>query len=331
MSQNISGRTSHATPGAWRAVVTAWRSTLASPHTRRSYETAWATFSRFLDGEPWAATSDDVNAWIASLRASGQARATIANRLAACASLYDYVARAAPELLLDARGRPRTNPFRSPAVARPRVPAYAQPSPLGEETVQRTLARINRDCLTGARDAALLLTFLTSGWRNAEVLGLTYAGPVTDAVSGEVSQHWRGGGARRDPGPLPAAAAAAILHYLVLAGRWPLGAGAAVWLPLRPDGAVNFGVAQPDPHQPISGTQANNILRRRLAAAGVAHPGQYHLRDLRHTFARKYLNAGGDLSGLGKRLRHARPDVTARYVARLTRPVDDAALLEGWL
>jgi len=30
-------------------------------------------------------------------------------------------------------------------------------------------------------------------------------------------------------------------------------------------------------------------------------------------------------------MRHARPGVTQRYVARLTQAVDDAALLEGWL
>lgn len=94
---------------------------------------------------------------------------------------------------------------------------------------------------------------------------------------------------------------------------------------------MNFGVTDPDPLQSISGTQANNILRRRLAAAGVAHPEQFHLRDLRHTFARKYLAAGGDPTELGRRLRHARADVTTRYIARLVRPVDDADLLEGWL
>jgi hypothetical protein len=47
-----------------------------------------------------------------------------------------------------------------------------------------------------------------------------------------------------------------------LAERWPLPTGAASWLPLRADGAVNSGIAQPDPSLPISGTQASNILRR---------------------------------------------------------------------
>lgn len=96
-------------------------------------------------------------------------------------------------------------------------------------------------------------------------------------------------------------------------------------------GRSTSGSPSLDPNQPISGTQANNILRRRLAAAGVAHPEQYHLRDLRHTFARKYLAAGGDPAGLGRRLHHARAVITARYIARLARPVDDLDLLEGWL
>jgi hypothetical protein len=69
---------------------------------------------------------------IASMQASGQVRATIAARLAAC-----------------------TN--------RPRVQAYPRPVPRRDEMVQQALARINRNCLTGARDAALLLTFLMTG------------------------------------------------------------------------------------------------------------------------------------------------------------------------
>jgi len=139
--------------------------------------TAWNVFSRFLETDPWTATVDDVSAWIASMQANGQARATIAARLAACTSLYDYAVQTAPTLLVDARGRPRANPFRSAGVVRPRVHAYPHPLPLRDEMVQQALARINRNCLTGARDAALLLTFLMTGWRNTEVLGLTYAGP----------------------------------------------------------------------------------------------------------------------------------------------------------
>jgi len=253
MNQTSPERAIQSIHSAWEAIVAAWLDAQASPHTRRSYETAWNAFHRFLDAEPWLTTSDDVNAWIGTLRASGQARATIASRLAACANLFDYVTRAAPALLVDPRGRPRSNPFHSPAVTRPRVPAYPRPSPLSDEAVQRTLARINRDCLTGARDAALLMTFLTTGWRSAEVLGLTYASYVEDPAIGQPTHLWRAGRTRREPVVLPAAASTAILHYLGLAERWPLPVGVAVWLPLRVAGVANFGIAQPNPNQPISG------------------------------------------------------------------------------
>ena len=99
---------------------------------------------------------------------------------------------------------------------------------------------------------------------------------------------------------VPPAACAAIRHYLTLAGRWPLAAGEPVWPPLRSDGVANFGPARPDARRPISGAQANNILRRRLRLAGMPRPEQYHVRDLRHTFARKYLAVGGDANGLGR-------------------------------
>ena len=94
---------------------------------------------------------------------------------------------------------------------------------------------------------------------------------------------------------------------------------------------ANFGRARPDARRPISGAQANNILRRRLRLAGALRPEQYHVRDLRHTFARKYQAVGGAANGLGRQLEHARPSVTQHYIARLTRPMADDALLAGWV
>lgn len=212
MSHGAPDRGGSSAQPAWQELVMAWRDTQNSPHTRRSYMIAWNAFSRFLEADPSTATVDDVSAWIGSMQASGQAQATIAARLAACASLYDYVVRTAPALLVDVRGRPRANPFRSADVARPRVLAYPRPLPLRDGMVQKALARINRNCLTGARDAALLLTFLMTGWRNAEVLGLTYAGTGAEPSREQPSQLWRGGGKQEEPIALPATANAAILH-----------------------------------------------------------------------------------------------------------------------
>jgi len=319
-------------PAAWQVIESSWLAAQASPHTRRHYSISWRAFSEFMgaDCDPRRITSDDANAWIASLRARGQAGNTIVSRVAACASLFDFVAQHAPEWLTDRRGRLRTNPFRSEAVRRPRARSQAACRPLPDEAVQRMLNAINADCLSGARDRALLLTALMTGWQTVALLGLRWAGRQ-DAGEGEAVELWQRGAAQEPPAPLPSAVEAALRHYLRLAGRWPLTAREFVWLPLRRDGIVNFDRARPDSHQPISGTQANNILHRRLRLAGVPQPGQYHLRDLRHTFARKYLTAGGEAVGLGQRLQHARPSVTQRYLARLNRAVDDDALLVGWV
>jgi integrase len=200
---------------------------------------------------------------------------------------------------------------------------------LPDAAVQRMLARINTDCVSGARDHALLLTALTTGWQTAELVSLRWAG-MGDGGDGEVVELWQRGSAHA-PAPLPPAACRAVRHYLALADRWPLVPGEPVWLPLRTDGVANFAGARPDARRPISGCQANNILRRRLRMASVAQPEQYHLRDLRRTFARKYLAVGGDANGLGRRLEHARPSVTQRYVARLAASLADDELLTGWL
>jgi site-specific recombinase XerD len=318
-------------PTPWQATELAWVAAQASPNTRRHYRTSWVAFQQFMggDADPLRITSDDVNAWIASLRARGQAASTIASRVAACASLFDFIAHHAPELLTDRHGRLRSNPFRNEAVRRPRVKSANGPQPLADATVQGLLGRINTACLSGARDQAFLLTALTTGWQTAALVGLRWAGRRA-AEDGEVVELWQHGAAQT-PAPLPPAACGAIRHYLTLAGRWPLAAGEPVWLPLRSDGVANFGRARPDARRPISGAQANNILRRRLRLAGVPRPEQYHVRDLRHTFARKYLAVGGDANGLGRQLEHARPSVTQHYIARLTRPMADDALLAGWV
>lgn len=318
-------------PAAWRAAEQAWLATQASPHTQRHYRTSWAAFRQFMgvDTDPRTVTSDDANAWIASLRAHGRAPSTIVSRVAACASLYDFVAGYAPELLTNRHGRPRSNPFRNEAVRRPRVAPADNPQPLPDAVVQTMLARINTDCVSGARDHALLLTALATGWQTADLVGLRWAGREEKGADAEV-ELWQRASALA-PAPLPPAACQAVRHYLILAGRWPLAAGEPVWLPLRTDGVANFPGAQPDAGRPISGCQANNILRRRLRLAGVADAEQYHLRDLRGTFARKYLTVGGDVNGLGRRLGHARPSVTQRYIARLTATVADDELLAGWL
>ena len=294
--------TGHGAPGSpqrtWSAVVADWLAAQASPHTRRHYATSWTAFAQFMgdDCDPLRITSDDVNAWIASLRARGQAASTTVSRVAACASLCDFIARHAPELLTDRHGRLRSNPFRNEAVRRPRVVSANGPQPLADATVQGVLGRINTDCLSGARDQAFLLTALLTGWQTAALVGLRWAGR-RDAGDGEAVELWQRDAAQT-PEPLPPAACRAICHYLALAGRWPmLATGEPVWLPLRSDGVANFRRARPDASRPISGSQANNILHRRLRLAGVAGSEQYHVRDLRHTFARKYLAVGGDADG----------------------------------
>lgn len=318
-------------PDAWYVAEQAWLAAQASPHTRRHYRTSWTAFRHFMgeDADLRAVTSDDANAWIASLRAQGRAPSTVVSRIAACASLYDFVAGYAPELLTNRHGRLRSNPFRNEAVRRPRIAAAGCPQPLPDTIVQKMLARINTACVNGARDHALLLTALTTGWQTADLVSLRWAG-WGRAGAGDGVELWQRGAAQ-PPAPLPPAACQAVRHYLALAGRWPLAPGEPVWLPLRTDGVANFPGARPDARRPISGSQANNILRRRLRLAGVAEPEQYHLRDMRRTFARKYLAVGGDAHGLGGRLEHARPSVTQRYIARLTAPVADDELLAGWL
>ena len=219
----------------------------------------------------------------------------------------------------------RTNPFRNEAVRRPRVCPYSSPQPLADATVQRMLRahqhrlpeRRARPCAAAHRADHRL----ADGGPGGPALG----GSVRSRRATRPSNCGSAQGADGAREPLPPAACAAIRHYLTLAGRWPLGPRAtSSGCRCARDGVVNFrsrAAGCPPAHQRQPGQQHPAPA---AAAGRRGNPEQYHLRDLRHTFSRKYLAVGGDADGLGCRLEHARPSVTQRYIARLAQPVDDA-------
>ena len=134
-------------PPAWQAVEASWLAAQASPHTRRHYATSWTAFCYFMDADydPRRITSDDVNAWIASLRTRGLAKSTIVSRVAACASLFDFVTKHAPELLTDAAVTCASTPSATrPSGGR----AFNPTAPAGRWPMRRCSARWARSTPT---------------------------------------------------------------------------------------------------------------------------------------------------------------------------------------
>ncbi|MFI5042152.1 MAG: tyrosine-type recombinase/integrase, partial [Acidimicrobiales bacterium] len=143
--------------------------------SRRTVEGYARMLWPFLErvGSPDRVTPAHVLAWAHGIGASGRepASATVGARIACLSSYYRFLIRmnvttANP---CDALERPRS----IPSVARG----------LSAEEVRRILAVVP-DTIAGRRDRALLLTFVLTGRRRAEVISLT-AGDIT--VEGETA------------------------------------------------------------------------------------------------------------------------------------------------
>lgn len=188
-------------------------------------------------------------------------------------------------------------------VERRRVDAYQGAMPLDDREVQRRLKAIDRADLTGARDYAMLATFLQTGRRLAEVGALRW-GDVHIAGD-KVTLHFRrakGGKVMADS--LSRGAGKALLAYLHQLHGAALGE-----LPLDTPLWVNL---------------ARNGQRRQLSARSIAQVcedrlGVSKVHALRHTFARVMEDEGAKVSDIQARLGHESLATTGRYLAALKR------------
>jgi integrase len=284
-------------PTAWEEVVYGFlvekRARSGSTRTVQSYGALlWPFFRRHT---PDQVRASDVLAWAHGIGASGRtpSAATIGARIAALSSFYRFAIRMG--LLV---GNP------CDAVERPRaVPSVARG--LSAEEVRRLLAVVP-DSIAGRRDRALLLTFVLTGRRRAEVIGLT-AGDI--GVEGEtVFYSYRGKGGKRGRRELPRPAYDALRTTLGDAG---LSLAAS-------DPAASLWQAGAGPRGVTSSTFYARF-RRYLRAAGLAPSG---LHILRHTSAKLRRDAGASIEQVSSFLDHSSLAVTSIYLRRLEGETD---------
>lgn len=306
----------------WTQQRDRWLAEQRSAHTRRAYAAAHAQFFAYCPIEPWTVTHDHARAWRDYLSAQGAAPSTISQRLAAMSSFYAFaigqrsiVDGREVSFFTDAAGFTRSNPFR---IQRPKVTKFEKGNPLPPDLVRRTLASINPDTLTGSRNYALLLTYLGTGYRNAEVRemqwGDIYPNPEQE---GQYLYRWAGKGAKTAIDPLPVPVVDAIRHHLAIAGRLDtIRPQDYIWQRIRPQGIANLTGAAPVDHGPISQKQVVRILRTCLTATGLTQ-GQarrYRVHDLRHTFCVEHYREFGDLVALRQQSHHANLSTLEVYV-----------------
>ncbi len=292
-------------PATARDDVPAWQQTvvafLAEKERRSGSRRTVEGYARMLwpflgrVGSPDRVTPAHVLAWAHGIGLSGRepSSATVGARIACLSSYFRFLIRmnVAASNPCDALERPRT------------VQSVARG--LSADEVRRLLAVVP-DTVAGRRDRALLLVFILTGRRRAEVIGLT-AGDIS--IEGETAFYsYKGKGGTRGRRELPRPAYEALCDTLRDAGLSlaEMEPGASLWQA----GTGTRG---------ITSSTFYARFRRYLRAAGLPPTG---LHILRHSAAKLRRDAGASIEAVSSFLDHSSLAVTSIYLRRLEGEAD---------
>lgn len=262
------------------ALVESWALSLhgKAPRTLTHYVDEVWRFARWLADHrrPSAAPGDlvaverkDVEAWLTAQRTAGLSQATMRNRWVALRNLYGW-ALAEEEL--------ERNPLDRVVVAKANTPA---PDVLSDDELKLLLKVCAGSDFYARRDVALIRFMLATGLRVSETVDLVLG--HIDLVNRIVLvRHGKGDKARAVR--FDSATAAALDRYKRVRARHSYAGLPWLWIGFR-GRMTRKGVPA--------------MLNKRAAEAGIRH---VHPHQLRHTWAHRWLQAGGnegDLQRLG--------------------------------
>jgi len=165
---------------------------------------------------------------------------------------------------------------------------------LSDEEIRKVLSIIDQDSPAGARNAAIMVTFLDTGLRVAELVNLK----MGDARIEQGYLKVMGKGSRERMVPIGVSTQRILLRYVLRYRPEPAHAE-----------ADNFFLTSY--RKPMTVNTVHLMLKRLGAAAGVK---RLHAHLCRHTFATKYLLNGGDVFSLQQILGHSSLEMVRRYV-----------------
>ena len=261
------------------------------------------TFFTFISKHPAEVTPKDVSKWLQSLEERGLRHTTVYQRACLLSSFYSWAMR--DKKLGAIIG---SNPVQ---LARPKAPkAYQSESSksLTDEELEALISVIRQKAesgdIVGKRDYAIILFFMASGKRRAEVLSLRGRDIKVENTL-VVNNRIKGGSYIRyevvDP-----AVKEALLDYLTEARRLNVFRNdAPLWT--RHDYAGRPGAV-------LSSHCFSKNMKRYARMAGIDN---FHLHRTRHTFARIVSEETGSLTATQEALDHSNPATTKAYVQRI--------------
>ncbi len=296
-------------PLALRNAVRLWADASTVPDSARREDLlrdkmhAVTAFFIYAKKHPGEVTPQDVKNWQETLSAGGLSPATVYVRVSFLSSFYEWLMRD-PDL----GGLIGKNPV---GQARPRAPKPYQTESvkaLTDEELERLLATVGRKAaagdVVGKRDYALLLLFVATGMRRAELLSLRGRDLRFDDGFILTSRVKGGNYAGREVAE--PRVREALLDYLAASGRLDvLKTDGPVWT--RHDHAGRPGA-------PLNSHSYVKNLKRYAREAGVE---DFHLHRTRHTFARLVAEDSGSITETQDALGHRNAATTRVYVQRI--------------
>src|SRR3954466_7800633 len=251
--------------------------------TVEAYRRDLTDFSRWLGGAPGEATTAQLEAYVAQMRADGLAATTIARRVAALRSFFRH------QMLLGARAE---NPAAELELPRRR---RALPKTLSPGEAERLIDAAAGATPRSMRDRALVELLYGAGLRVSEAVGLERAGvDLENRVVRAI-----GKGSKERIVPIGRQAVDALRRYLAH-GRPFLDNRHRPELFLNAKGGA------------LTRAGAFLILRKLAERAGL-EPERVHPHLLRHSFATHLLEGGADLRSVQEMLGHADLGTTELY------------------
>jgi integrase/recombinase XerD len=295
---------------ALRNAVRLWADSSTVPDSARredllrDKQRAVTAFFLFVKKHPGEISPRDVKNWQESLEAGGLSPSTVYVRVSFLSSFYEWLMRD-PEL----GSMVGKNPV---SQARPRAPKPYQTASvkaLTDEELGKLLDTVRRKAaagdVVGKRDYALLLLFIATGMRRAEIISLR--GRDVRADEGLVLTSRVKGGTYAGREVAEPRVREALLDYLAAARRLDV---------LKTDGPVwtRHDHAGPPGAALTSHSYVKN-LKRYAREAGVEG---FHLHRTRHTFARIIAEDSGSITETQEALGHRNAATTRVYVQRIT-------------
>lgn len=262
-----------------------------------------ADFFTFTAKPPEAVTPGDVHAWREDLERRGLEPATIYAAISKVSSFYNWARKI--------EGLAELLPINPVNGARPKAPKPYQSEStqsLGDEDLDALIAFVKAKAdagqIVGKRDYALLLHYVLTGRRRAEVIGLRWGDLKTNGTM-LVTYRIKGGTieTREVQSEL---VKASMIDYLEASGRLEgMTDDTPIWT--RHDRAGK-------PGGPLTSHAFAKNLKRYAAHAGLA---SFHLHQLRHTWARQAGDESGSMGIVQEGLGHKSQATTRVYLDRI--------------